>query len=84
MELLFTSKQKAAASAKGDHFVTAFHLPVSPFFGPPIAELVRNFHGFFRNRIIREQVADNTEVMRLDYQEIVGYFAWAIKRLMQS
>jgi len=82
MELLFTAKQQAAANAKEDHFETTFHLPISPYFAPPIVELVRNFHGFFRNRIIQE-AADNREAARLDYQEIVGYFASTIKRLTQ-
>jgi hypothetical protein len=82
MELLFTTKPQAAANAKEDHFETTFHLPVSPFFGLPIVDLVRKLHGFFRNRIIQEAAA-NREAARLDYQEIVGYFASTVNRLRQ-
>ena len=82
MELLFINKHVAAGRAKLDHFGTPFHLTVASFFGPPVAELAENLHGFFRNRII-QRPAYNPDVARLDYKEIVGYFAWAIKRLMQ-
>ena len=83
MKLLLTNDQDAAANAKLDHFETAFRLPISPFFGPPVADLARNLHGFFENRITQGPEHD-LKAAQLDYAEIVGYFASAIKRLSRN
>ena len=83
MKLLFINNQDAAANAKLDHFETSFKLPISPYFGPPVAELARNLHSFFENRITLGPAHD-LKAVQLDYAEIVGYFASAIKRLSHN
>ena len=79
MKLLLINDQYAAATAKVDHFRTPFHLPVAAFFGPPVTELATTLHSFFENR----GPVHDLNAAQLDYTEVVGYFAWAIKRLTQ-